>query len=90
MMQVYTVDFEFEYRKGSKERETLIGGFMYAFVFAKDAREVLEKIEHEADKHRVDIVNVEFVQPYKKTFWEIGIRKTISANSPGKRKPQAA
>lgn len=68
-LKVYYTNIEFNYNKPSAV--SLIGGFVYGFVQALDAREALHKFTNELKRQDIAVKEVEFISPYEVEMeWE--------------------
>ena len=70
--KVYWAGIEYKYNKASSTKAILEGGFVYIFVKAFDAREVLERLLIELKKKVLTLIEVEFISPYDiEMEWEL-------------------
>jgi len=46
------------------------GGFVYAFMLARDAREAITRLEAGLREEHLSILRVEFVEPYADMSWD--------------------
>jgi len=67
--KVYWTSVEFQTDVKDENGVEYTGGFVYAFVFAKDAREALTRIEEDLNKQNRPPTVFEFVSPY-----DVGIK----------------
>lgn len=70
-LKIYWTSIEYNYSKKSPQFGKLVGGFVYGFVKALDAREALNKFTDELRHQDIDIKEVDFISPYDiKMEWE--------------------
>jgi hypothetical protein len=69
--KIYWTSIEYSYDEKSTESKKLKGGFVYAFIKAKDVRDALEGFLVELRELNLSPVEIEFVKPYDKALeWE--------------------
>ena len=69
--KIYWTSIEYRYDEKSDDFKKLKGGFVYAFIKAKDVRDTLEKILDALKMLNLNPVDIEFIKPYDKTLgWE--------------------
>lgn len=67
---VYYSSVEIAFAEGSEYHGDLEGGFVYAFVRARDARDAMPAILEEIAACGLEVVEMEFVAPYEDVPWE--------------------
>lgn len=69
--KIYWSSIEYRYCENSEKYGKLLGGFVYVFLKAFDAKEALSKIIVELKEEKLDPVEIEFVKPYEADLeWE--------------------
>ncbi len=69
-METYYTSIDYKYLVGSVNYGKFTGGFVYAFVKAKDAREALEKFCCEMESLDLEVTNVEYISIYDDILWD--------------------
>ena len=70
-MKIYWTSIEYRYDEKSIEYKKLKGGFVYAFIKAKDVRDALEIFLRELSILNLNPVEIEFIKPFDKSLeWE--------------------
>jgi len=62
--KIYWSSIEYKYDKKAIESKDLKGGFVYAFIKAKDIRDALENLLNELKLQSLVPVEIEFMKPY--------------------------
>ena len=68
--EVYYTNVEVTFAEGTEHHGKLAGGFVYAFVRAHDVREALPPILEELEACGLEVLEVEFLAPYRDVPWE--------------------
>ena len=69
--KVYWAGIEYAYNQNSLEYNNKKGGFVYAFVKAKEKRIALTEIKKELQNIHLDLINLEFICIYDiNTKWK--------------------
>ncbi len=69
-MEIYWTHIEFKYLPGSEHFGECEGGFVYAFVQAKDVRDALPRFLDEMKANKFGTMNVDHVSMYDSIPWE--------------------
>jgi hypothetical protein len=69
-MRTYWSSIEFEYSEGAELYGKCKGGFVFAFVVAKDVRDALPRLQDEMHRNNRSVLEVEFVSPYEDVPWD--------------------
>ena len=68
--RIYWASIEFILKDSHSDFNNYKGGFVYAFVKAKDSESALYKIKDELNNNKLIGIDFEFIKPYEEIEWE--------------------